>query len=859
MHKQMSTMSSKMSEESIKKLCAIGTGHKKDGFHQWFSYVSNELKMANDATRGFGDHGGGIEVVNYLQRENRQEDVPKFLELNRKLQANSVLCRKEAMLNFLLKTCEEKKTSFSRNYSLRTDNSSFTQSASTNTTPITPKSAVQQSSIGSVLTGKPTLNVDAIERPYFTVAQQRRDSAVENLLTSRARLTRTLDGSVSEHAVIQDLLFAFQGVGGEIFRDDFGDGSFRISTKVNPPLLHHAAYLAELGTLHVRVRRMIDAVPLIGAPNCLTALATALRLQLNEFCRLIAQLEAQLHQDGGSQLSMLRIRAVTGVPQLQMKWLATVADICKDKKGGALLSALHSLMQHGDPKVQTWLEPLLIAASRPFYEMLAQWLKEGHIEDPYSEFFVAVDSGASQDNFWHHKFSIRETMRPSFISKSQAGTVLATGKSVAFLQELCMEASEPLKFMGVDAALNAANKLDARTLWAMDGELQACIEAAHRDVSRRALAVMLNEGKLSLHLQALRNYLLLGKGDFVRQLMENLMPKLSQPASNLFTHQLTPLLDSAIRATNAQYDDPDVLARLDVKLMQMSPGEIGWDTFTLRYCVDGPIAMIFTNEVTTKYLCLFNALWRAKRMEWVLSNLWKRQTTSARMLRKITELTPVLRETLLLISEMNQFVRQMQYYLLFESVECQWSELQQAVAQAPSLDQLIQAHDRFLSSVMRRALLDEDSAPLLTQLRSVYNSVLLLQSIETKLSELAHKELERRNKKLLEEERLEQENKFGTSDEMVAAEQKKRREFRLNIKAVRGELRSLASSYQEMVKLFLLALASHTNEDLQFLSYRLDFNEHYKNSDKRLSTPFTLDFRRRSGKPDMSMSTSLLF
>jgi hypothetical protein len=46
-----------------------------------------------------------------------------------------------------------------------------------------------------------------------------------------------------------------------------------------------------------------------------------------------------------------------------MRWLATVAEMCKDKKGGALLSALHVLMHHGDPKVQAWLEPLLAAVS----------------------------------------------------------------------------------------------------------------------------------------------------------------------------------------------------------------------------------------------------------------------------------------------------------------------------------------------------------------------------------------------------------------------------------------------------------------------------------------------------------------
>ena len=35
----------------------------------------------------------------------------------------------------------------------------------------------------------------------------------------------------------------------------------------------------------------------------------------------------------------------------------------------------------------------------------------------------------------------------------------------------------------------------------------------------------------------------------------------------------------------------------------------------------------------TNYLMLFNALWRAKRMEFVLSGVWKRQALLAKMTR----------------------------------------------------------------------------------------------------------------------------------------------------------------------------------------------------------------------------------
>ena len=45
---------------------------------------------------------------------------------------------------------------------------------------------------------------------------------------------------------------------------------------------------------------------------------------------------------------------------------------------------------------------------------------------------------------------------------------------------------------------------------------------------------------------------------------------LAKPAATLFLHRLTGILDQAIRATNAQYDDLDILKRIDVRLLEVS-------------------------------------------------------------------------------------------------------------------------------------------------------------------------------------------------------------------------------------------------------------------------------------------------
>ena len=107
-----------------------------------------------------------------------------------------------------------------------------------------------------------------------------------------------------------------------------------------------------------------------------------------------------------------------------------------------------------------------------------------------------------------------------------------------------------------------------------------------------------------------------------RYLMELLDEELSAPATSLYPHNLAGILETAIRATNAQFEDQEILDRLDVRLLDVQPGDYGWDVFSLDYKVTGPISAVFGRRTLTRYLMLFNSLWRAKRMEWILSRLW---------------------------------------------------------------------------------------------------------------------------------------------------------------------------------------------------------------------------------------------
>lgn len=60
-------------------------------------------------------------------------------------------------------------------------------------------------------------------------------------------------------------------------------------------------------------------------------------------------------------------------------------------------------------------------------------------------------------------------------------------------------------------------------------------------------------------------------------------------------------------------------------------------------------------------------------MESILSAIWKQQTTSAKMFRKMPEVLPIQNHIHLITSSMVHLVHQMQYYFLFEVTYRHWT------------------------------------------------------------------------------------------------------------------------------------------------------------------------------------------
>lgn len=372
---------------------------------------------------------------------------------------------------------------------------------------------------------------------------------------------------------------------------------------------------------------------------------------------------------------------------------------------------------HGDPFVGAFAERMLVHVTRPFYDMLRQWIYDGELSDPYHEFFVteqnAQDAGekdtdprrAPATSVWEDKYKLDESMVPTIITEDFARKVFLIGKSLNFIRYGC----------GDSAWVEAYCKEASRELRYGDtATLESSIDKAYKATMARLTHLMDSKFHLFEHLRALKKYLLLGQGDFIALLMESLSSSLDNPAGSQYRHTLTAQLEHAIRGSNAQYDSQDVLRRLDARLVELSHGDVGWDVFTIEYKVDAPVDVVITPWASKQYLVIFNLLWRVKRVEFALGSTWRRCMTGARGVLATVDDGKLSRDwkgARCCIAEMIHFVNQLQYYILFEVIEASWDQLQTAITKPNcTLDDLINAHTRYLRSITHKGLLGKPAS-----------------------------------------------------------------------------------------------------------------------------------------------------
>ncbi|MBA0697818.1 hypothetical protein Goari_021343, partial [Gossypium aridum] len=444
------------------------------------------------------------------------------------------------------------------------------------------------------------------------------------------------ENEVTEEVLVRDVLYACQGIDGKYVKFDGNLDGYVLSDSIKVPRATRTIVrkLCELGWLFRKVKGYIsesmDRFPAEDVGTVGQAFCAALQDELSEYYKLLAVLEAQStnpiplvseNASSGNYLSLRRLSVWFAEPMVKMRLMAILVDKCKALRGGAMAGAIHLHAQHGDPLVHDFMRRLLRRVCSPLFEMVRSWVLEGELEDIFAEFFI-VGQPVKAESLWREGYRLHAGMLPLFISQSIAQRILRTGKSINFLRVCCDDRGWADAATEAVAAAGVTTRRGGLGYGETDALESLVMEAAKR-IDKHLLDVIYKRYKFKEHCLAIKRYLLLGQGDFVQYLMDIVGPELSEPANTISSFKLAGLLESAIRSSNAQYDDPDILDRLRVKMMPHGTGDRGWDVFSLEYDARVPLDTVFTESVMTRYLRIFNFLWKLRRVEHALIGAWK--------------------------------------------------------------------------------------------------------------------------------------------------------------------------------------------------------------------------------------------
>eukprot|EP00916_Digyalum_oweni_P013830 GHVL01022644.1.p1 GENE.GHVL01022644.1~~GHVL01022644.1.p1 ORF type:complete len:827 (+),score=139.23 GHVL01022644.1:127-2607(+) len=642
-------------------------------------------------------------------------------------------------------------------------------------------------------------------------------STSESAAAAKKVLEHTFNGT-TEARLIKDLLYALQAVDTEAIYCDHQARVYRVSptVAVSPSVEIIIARLSELGHLYRYLCEIVNNTLEADKHGSLVmqAFAQCIRGHLVDFYHLLAVLDSNTKEDrnlsppGGNEtddatgLTLRRLLIWLQEPAIQMRVLVDLVTACRGLKGGSLLSTIY-----GDVDAQRLVNDILQQSLIPLWKMIHAWMEEGVLRDPFEEFFVVEDSHCKAADLWRSRWFLDARIVPSFISLRLARQILLTGKSVSFVRHCCEE-SDWLEFQRnvSDAGLGDGPENPAFARQGGMSDLAGIVARAAAKKNLGLVELLLDKYNLIEHCKTMRQFLLLGQGDFVCSLIDIAESALSVDACNLQKHALISLVESAIRQSNAQFLPSDHIRRVDVQLMEPSLGETGWDVFALTYHVSPPLDVLLTPDSMTRIQKMFVFLWRLKRVSHFLATCWSHQIAAAGssdLQQSVGEAN--FQKCQLLRMELSHLVHHISSYVMYEVIEGAWKDLCAALPKCTDLDAMIAVHDKYLDCLEESMFLSDsyiDAISPYDLLMRIFNLALRFVALQEGM--WAH---------------IIDVLMMPTSDD----------EIRAVPQGMVEELTNMSLEVRQLILEFLRCLEkkSEDSANIRSLTTRLDFNEYY--------------------------------
>ncbi|KAI0979615.1 hypothetical protein GJ496_009131 [Pomphorhynchus laevis] len=244
--------------------------------------------------------------------------------------------------------------------------------------------------------------------------------------------------------------------------------------------------------------------------QCFRGFISYIRQELNEYRCLMSAIEQQFKEKNKCNLHACLWESVN-----RLRYLAALFEGCKGKQSGRLLSTIYNFLQQGNVIHADIGNRALLFASTPIFYNLKEWLLSGNLLNGSAQFFIDENKHCDKNDFWTSRYFVRYDLLPSFISDDQSTKVLFIGKALNFIRIHCNDTDVYQVRHETLPKVSSMYSQDDNT------EFAQFLNQLYKEAGSQILNLMFKKYHLLDHFAAIRDYLFLAKGDFVRYLMDD--------------------------------------------------------------------------------------------------------------------------------------------------------------------------------------------------------------------------------------------------------------------------------------------------------------------------------------------------
>jgi gamma-tubulin complex component 2 len=393
-----------------------------------------------------------------------------------------------------------------------------------------------------------------------------------------------------------------------------------------------------------------------------------------------------------------------------------------------------------DPSLKAMYDFILELCMVPVMQMVERWMTQGHLLDPFKEFFIVeAEKLTKQDllddfnsTYWHEKFTLLTDSIPAVFlqktgqmaQKSLADKALLAGKYLNVLREC----SHPL----ADQPLQLHLKFDASHL----DYFIAKIDVAYEEANKILLKLLIDKYDLYGKLESVKNVYLMEYGDVFSHLLDTSYNLITKKVSDVQIDRLQAALEACFKAGTSRNDPycttmnqyqvtmsstslTDQLMKIanmsaeDTTSSQPAPEKdnaaplTGLLALNLDCPVDFPLSILLSFKSMTKYQMLFRHLFSLSCLTRQLNQCLIPQSLPT--IRLLETRFDILEETMsrmrALKSKMTFFLNVLNQYFHMDVLMHHWSEWHGRWSKLSTVEDFMSGHAKFLDSCLKEALL----------------------------------------------------------------------------------------------------------------------------------------------------------